>query len=62
VLTHDACWLTIAVSTLLLLWFASFYQKDPLSSEQAKTGISVSIGDNTGEAYPLVYVVVCTPI
>jgi hypothetical protein len=32
------------------------------SSLSAKTGITVSIGDITGEAYPLVYVVVCTPI
>jgi hypothetical protein len=37
-------------------------QPQALSSKEAKTGIKVSIGDNSGEAYPLIYVVVCTPI
>jgi hypothetical protein len=40
---------------------AGMDSKESLSSDLAKTGISVSVGDSTGDPYPLIYVVVCTP-
>jgi hypothetical protein len=40
----------------------SFNLKKEVSSEAAKTNITVSVSENDGEPFPLVYVVICTPL